>query len=63
MPFMEQMEDVLVTVVTFMVHILEIMGAVIIIWGAIKSFCEMFSKRHTDVRLELAQIMSLGLEF
>ena len=63
MPFMEQMENVIVTVVTFMVHILEIMGAVIIIWGAIKSFIEMFAKRHTDVRLELAQFMALGLEF
>ena len=63
MPFLEAMEDVLVTVVTFMVHVIEIMGAVIIIFGAVKSFCDMFSRRQTDVRLELAQFMALGLEF
>lgn len=63
MPFLEQMEDILVTVVTFMVHIIEIMGAAIIIWGALKSFFDMFSTHGIDVRLQLAQFMALGLEF
>lgn len=49
--------------VTIIIHCLELMGVSIILHGAIKNFIAYFTGKKGNVRLELAQAMSLGLEF
>ncbi|MBP3428080.1 MAG: DUF1622 domain-containing protein [Clostridia bacterium] len=49
--------------VTIIIHLLEIMGITIICVGAIRDFVCYFTGREVNVRLDLAQSLSLALEF
>ncbi|MDO4494110.1 MAG: DUF1622 domain-containing protein [Clostridia bacterium] len=61
---MELFETLVNKGVPVIIHCLELMGVVIILFGALKNFFTyFFGKDKGNVRLELAQAMSLGLEF
>ena len=49
--------------ITLIIHVLEIMGVVIILFGAVRDFFWYFTGRSSNIRLDLAQSMALGLEF
>ena len=49
--------------ITLIIHILELMGVMIIIFGAVRDFFWYFTGRSSNIRLDLAQSMALGLEF
>lgn len=63
MEWMDQLELYFNTGITLTVHLLELMGVIIIILGAIRDFFCFFSGRGSNIRLDLAQSMALGLEF
>ena len=50
------------SVVTIIIHILEIMGVAIICTGAIRDFIYYFTKK-VNIKLDLAESLALGLEF
>ena len=50
-------------VITTIVHLLETMGVIIILFGAARDFILYFSKRAINIRLDLARSLALGLEF
>ena len=56
-------ENFLHSGVTLLVHLLEIMGVIIILFGAIRDFVWYFSGRAVNIRLDLARSLALGLEF
>ena len=56
-------ETFFTTGVEFIIHILEIMGIVVICVGAVRDFIDYFTGRETNVKLDLAESMALGLEF
>lgn len=60
--FMNGFEQVFSQVINLITHGLEIMGVVVLVIGATKSFINYFTK-HSNVRLDLAQSMALALEF
>ena len=60
--FMHLLESGFVTAVTFIIHILEIMGVAVICTGAIRDFVEYFTHK-TNIKLDLAESLALGLEF
>lgn len=61
----ELIEYIMSDGVLLVIHVLELMGIIIILYGAIKNFIIYFfgKGKNNDVRLELAQAMALGLEF
>ena len=63
MEWMDQLELYFSIGITLTIHLLELMGVVIIILGAIRDFFCFFSRRGPNIRLDLAQSMALGLEF
>ncbi len=60
--FMHDFELVFAQVINMITHVLEIMGVVVLVIGAVKAFVAYFT-RHSNVRLDLAQSMALALEF
>ena len=60
-------EHIVVVIASITIHILELMGIVIIIIGAIKAFytfiLNMITKRNIPVKVELAKSLTLALEF
>lgn len=60
---MEMLIDIFNTTVTFIIHLLELMGVSIILFGAVRDFFWYFTGKTTNIRLDLAQSMALGLEF
>ena len=56
-------ETFFTTGVEFIIHLLEIMGIVVICVGAVRDFIDYFTGRETNVKLDLAESMALGLEF
>lgn len=49
--------------ISLIIHVLELMGVIIILIGAIRDFIWYFTGRSSNIRLDLAQSMALGLEF
>lgn len=45
------------------IHLLEMMGAVVIVVGAVRDFIWYFTGRAVNIRLDLARSLALGLEF
>lgn len=56
-------ESLLHTVIALLVHLLEIMGVIVILFGAVRDFIWYFSGREVNIRLDLARSLALGLEF
>ena len=60
-------EHIVEVIASITIHILELMGIVIIIIGAIKAFytfiLNMITKRNISVKVELAKSLTLALEF
>jgi hypothetical protein len=60
-------EHIVEVIASITIHILELMGIVIIIIGAIKAFytfiLNMITKRNIPVKVELAKSLTLALEF
>ncbi len=60
----ENFDTIFVSVLTFFIHVLEIVCAIVIVVGAAKSFIKYIKKEHRFIiRIELAKAMALGLEF
>lgn len=51
------------TVITVIIHMLEMMGVTVILFGAVRDFFWYLTGKTTNIRLDLAQSMALGLEF
>lgn len=51
------------TGITLVVHLLELMGVAIILFGAVRDFIWYFTGRAVNIRLDLARSLALGLEF
>ena len=49
--------------ITMLVHLLEIMGVIVILFGAVRDFVWYFTGRAVNIRLDLARSLALGLEF
>ena len=60
--FAHLFETGFVTVVTIIIHALEIMGILVICTGAVRDFIEYFTHK-TNIKLDLAESLALGLEF
>jgi len=60
---LEVFESMLHTGITLIVHLLEIMGVVVILFGAVRDFVWYFTGRAVNIRLDLARSLALGLEF
>ncbi len=60
---MEIATSVFHTGITVIIHLLELMGVAIILFGAVRDFFWYFTGKTTNIRLDLAQSMALGLEF
>ena len=56
-------ESLLHTSIALLVHLLEIMGVIVILFGAVRDFIWYFSGREVNIRLDLARSLALGLEF
>ena len=63
MEWMEQLEFYFNAGITLTIHLLELMGVIISIIGAVRDFFCLFAGRGSNIRLDLAQSMALGLEF
>lgn len=50
-------------VITLIVHLLEMMGVVVILFGAARDFVWYFKGKAVNIRLDLARSLALGLEF
>ena len=50
-------------IITLIMHMLELMGVSIILFGAVRDFYWYFTGKPASIRLDLAQSMALGLEF
>ena len=51
------------TAITAIIHLLETMGVIIILFGAARDFVLYFTGKAVNVRLDLARSLALGLEF
>ena len=51
------------TGITLVVHLLELMGVAVILFGAVRDFIWYFTGRAVNIRLDLARSLALGLEF
>ena len=60
---LESFEFFLHAAITILVHLLEIMGVVVILFGAARDFVWYFTGRAMNIRLDLARSLALGLEF
>ena len=60
---LEIMESILFIGITLIVHLLEIMGVIVILFGAVRDFIWYFTGRSVNIRLDLARSLALGLEF
>ena len=49
--------------ITFIIHLLETMGVIVILFGAARDFIWYFTGRAVNIRLDLARSLALGLEF
>ena len=56
-------ESLLHTGISLLVHLLEIMGVIVILFGAVRDFIWYFTGRAVNIRLDLARSLALGLEF
>ena len=56
-------ESLFRTGMSFIVHLLEMMGASVIVVGAVRDFFWYFTRRAVNIRLDLARSLALGLEF
>jgi len=56
-------ENLLHTAITAVIHLLETMGVIVILFGAVRDFIWYFSGKAVNVRLDLARSLALGLEF
>lgn len=56
-------ETVLHSIIVLFVHLLEIMGVIVILFGAVRDFTWYFTGREVNIRLDLARSLALGLEF
>lgn len=59
----EVFEALLHTGITLIVHLLELMGVSVILFGAVRDFVWYFTGRAVNIRLDLARSLALGLEF
>jgi len=59
----EIFETLLHTGITLVVHLLELMGVAVILFGALRDFVWYFTGRAVNIRLDLARSLALGLEF
>lgn len=57
------LESLFHTGIAIFVHLLELMGVVIILFGAARDFIWYFTGRAVNIRLDLARSLALGLEF
>lgn len=61
------LEHLVSTLVPFGIHVLELMGVVVILVGAVKAFYKyglnLLAKKNYAVKLELAKTLTLALEF
>ena len=60
---LEMFELYLHHTIVIIVHLLEIMGVIVILFGAIRDFTWYFTGRAVNIRLDLARSLALGLEF
>ena len=51
------------TGITLVVHLRELMGVAVILFGAVRDFIWYFTGRAVNIRLDLARSLALGLEF
>ena len=56
-------ESLLHTSITLIVHLLELMGVAVILFGAMRDFIWYFTGHAVNIRLDLARSLALGLEF
>lgn len=56
-------ETALHSTIVLFVHLLEIMGVIVILFGAVRDFIWYFTGREVNIRLDLARSLALGLEF
>ena len=59
----EVFEALLHTGITLIVHLLELMGVSVILFGAVRDFVWYFTGRAVNIRQDLARSLALGLEF
>ena len=57
------LENLFHTIITLIIHLLEAMGVMIILFGAARDFIWYFAGKAVNVRLDLARSLALGLEF
>ena len=60
---LEIFESTLHIGITLIVHLLELMGVAVILFGAVRDFIWYFTGRAVNIRLDLARSLALGLEF
>ena len=56
-------EQLFHTTIAFIVHLLELMGVIVILFGATRDFILYFTRCAVNIRLDLARSLALGLEF
>ncbi len=57
------LENLFLSAITFIIHLLETMGVIVILFGATRDFMLYFTRRAVNIRLDLARSLALGLEF
>ena len=57
------LESLFHTAITWIIHLLETMGVIIILLGAARDFVLYFTSKAVNIRLDLARSLALGLEF
>ena len=57
------LENLFHTIIAMIIHLLEAMGVIIILFGAARDFIWYFTGKAVNVRLDLARSLALGLEF
>ena len=63
MPFLTTLESLFHLSITAIVHLLETMGVIVIVFGAVRDFIWYFTGRAVNIRIDLARSLALGLEF
>lgn len=59
----QSLEILFHTTIAVVIHLLELMGVAIILFGAARDFVWYFTGRAMNIRLDLARSLALGLEF
>ena len=57
------LESLFHTAITIIIHLLESMGVIVILFGAARDFIWYFTGKAINIRLDLARSLALGLEF